>query len=161
MNSRLIKGLFSAAAALYISIVCFNNVFDYNSNFSFVRIVSSMEDTFSKEKNGWRAINSTVLHHALYIFIITWECIVAALLWLGSYRMLKHLKAPAARFKSQKKYTANGLAFGVMLWFTVFIAIGGEWFMMWQSKTWNAQSTGFFLTGTFLLFLIYHNQEDE
>lgn len=161
MNSRLIKILFSCAAALYISIVCFNNLFDYNSNFPFIRMVSSMEDTFSKERNGWRAINSTLAHHALFIMIIVWELLVAIFLWLGAYRMLRHLKTPAAIFKKEKKYTAAGLALGALLWFTVFIAVGGEWFLMWQSKTWNAQTTGFFLTGSFLLFLIHHNQEDE
>jgi predicted small integral membrane protein len=161
MNSRLIKVLLSAGVAHYISIVCFNNVFDYNSNFPFVRMVASMDDTFSKERNGWRAINNPILHHVLFIFIILWEITVATLLWAGVYRMLSTLKAPAATFKKEKKYAATGLALGVLLWFAVFIAIGGEWFLMWQSKSWNAQTTAFFLTCSFLLFLIHHNQEDE
>jgi predicted small integral membrane protein len=160
VNSRLIKILFGAAVALYISIVCFNNIFDYNSNFPFVKMVSSMEDTFSKERNGWRAIGNPFMHHALFICIIVWELIIAAFLWFGVYRMLRNLKSSAAMFKSEKNYTAIGLSLGVLLWFTVFIAIGGEWFLMWQSKTWNAQTTAFFLTGSFLLFLIHHNQED-
>ena len=161
MNSRLIKILLSASVAVYISIVCFNNIFDYDSNFPFVRMVASMDDTFSKERNGWRAINKLWLHHALFIFIIIWEIIVATLLWIGVYKMFRTIKTPAAAFKTAKRHTAFGLALGVLLWFTVFIAIGGEWFLMWQSKTWNAQTTAFFLTGSFLLFLIHHNQEDD
>ena len=153
--------MLSASVALYISIVCFNNIFDYDSNFPFVRMVASMDDTFSKERNGWRAINNSWLHHTLFIFIIIWEIIVATLLWMGVYKMFRNIKKPAAMFKIAKSYTAFGLAFGVLLWFTVFIAIGGEWFLMWQSKTWNAQTTAFFLTGSFLLFLIHHNQEDD
>lgn len=161
MNSRIIKVLLSASVALYVSLVCFNNVFDYNSNFPFVRMVASMDDTFSKERNGWRAINNPVLHHALFIFIILWEITVATLLWAGVYRMFSNLKAPATTFKKEKKYVACGLGLGVLLWFTVFIAIGGEWFLMWQSKSWNAQTTAFFLTCSFLLFSIHHNQPDD
>ncbi len=160
MSSRLIKILFGISAAIYITIVCFNNIFDYNANFPFVSMVASMSDTFSKDKNGWRAIENTSLHHVLFIFIILWEIIIAVFLWLGVYKMFLNLKSPAIYFKASKKYTAAGLSLGVLLWFTIFIAIAGEWFLMWQSKTWNAQITAFFLTGIFLLFLIFHNQED-
>ena len=160
MNSRLIKILFSISAAIYLSIVCFNNIFDYGANFPFVSMVASMSDTFSKDKNGWRSIENTTLHHAMFIFIIVWEIILAVLLWLGAYRMLRHIKSTPTNFRAAKKYTAAGLSLGVVLWFTVFIAIAGEWFLMWQSKTWNAQTTAFSLSGIFLLFLLYHNQED-
>ena len=160
MNNRLIKILFSCAVGLYISLVCFNNIFDYTSNFPFVSMVAKMEDTFSKERNGWRSINSVFLHHALFIFIVIWELSIAFLLWLGFFRMINKFRATTIEFKQAKKYTSLGLALGVLLWFIVFITIGGEWFLMWQSKTWNAQSTAFFLTCCFLLFLIHHNQED-
>ena len=160
MNSRLIKLLFSCAVGLYISLVCFNNVFDYSSNFPFVSMVAKMEDTFSKEKNGWRSINNSFLHHVLFILIVTWELLIAVLVWVGSFKMIRKLRAPAIEFKNAKNYTSFGLSLGVLLWFIVFIAIGGEWFLMWQSKIWNAQNTAFFLTCSFLLFLIHHNQED-
>ena len=152
--------MLGTSVAVYVSIVCFNNIFDYGANFPFVRMVASMNDTFSKEKNGWRSINSTWMHHALFIFIIIWEIIIATLLWRGAIQMFRAIKSPAPNFKIAKRFTAFGLALGVLLWFTVFIAIGGEWFLMWQSKTWNAQTTAFFLTCTFLLFLIHHNHED-
>ncbi len=74
--------------------------------------------------------------------------------------MVNKLRAPSIEFKNAKKYTSFGLSLGVLLWFIVFIAIGGEWFLMWQSKNWNAQQTAFFLTCCFLLFLIFHSQED-
>lgn len=152
--------MLSASVALYISIVCFNNIFDYEANFPFVKMVASMDDTFSKERNGWRAVNNSSLHHALFIFIIIWELAIASLLWMGVYQMFSNLKSPAAIFTTARNYTSFGLALGVLLWFTVFIALGGEWFLMWQSKSWNAQTTAFSLTGIFLLFLIHHNQQD-
>jgi len=161
MNSRLIKILFSGAVGLYISLVCFNNIFDYSSNFTFVTMVSKMADTFSKEKNSWRSINSVFGHHLIFILIVIWELAIAFLLWIGVFRMISKLRASAIEFKQAKNYTSFGLALGVLLWFIAFISIGGEWFLMWQSKSWNAQTTAFFLTCCFLLFLIYHGQDDN
>ena len=161
MNSRLIKILFSGADGLYISLVCFNNIFDYSSNFPFVTMVSKMADTFSKERNGWRSINSAFWHHVIFILIITWQLAIAFLLWTGFFRMISKLRASAIEFKQAKSYTSFGLALGVLLWVVAFISIGGEWFLMWQSKNWNAQTTAFFLTCCFLLFLIYHSQDDN
>lgn len=160
MNSRLIKILFSCAVALYISLVCFNNIFDYNTNFRFVRMVTTMEDTFSKERNGWRSVNNGLLHYLLFTGIVIWELLIAVFLWVGFFRMVRNYHSTALEFKHAKKYTSSGLALAVILWFVVFIAIAGEWFLMWQSKSWNAQNTAFLLTCCFLLFLIYNNQDD-
>ena len=159
MNSRLIKIFFSCSVTLFISLVCFNNIIDYNSQFQFVHMVSNMEDTFSKMKS-WRSVNNEIVQHVLYILIVLWELSIAVLLLFGSFKMINKFKVTAPEFKKAKKYTSAGLSLGVLLWFTVFIAIGAEWFLMWQSKNWNAQYTAFFLTCCFLLFLIHHNQED-
>ncbi|CAN5509717.1 DUF2165 domain-containing protein [soil metagenome] len=160
MSSRIIKILFNSAVGLYISLVCFNNIFSYSANFQFVSVIATMGDTFSKETNGWRSVNNVGLHHFLYISIITWELIIATLLWLGVFKMLKAYRTNAESFVKAKQFGAWGLSLGVLLWFTVFIAVGGEWFLMWQSKTWNALPTAFFLTICFLLFLIFHNQDE-
>jgi len=119
-----------------------------------------MNDIFSKDNNDWRSVNSKTLHHLLFIIIIIWELSIAVLMWTGAFTMITNFRASATEFKNAKKYASLGLSLGVLLWFTVFIVIAGEWFLMWQSKTWNDQPTAFFLTCCFLLFLIHHNQED-
>jgi len=160
MNSRLIKIFFAGAVGFYLSLVCFNNIMDYSSNFTFVSMVTKMDDTFSKERNGWRSIHQVYVQHFLFGFIIVWEMAVVVLLAAGAIKMITKFKATALEFKKAKVFAASGFALGVLLWFTVFIAVGGEWFLMWQSKNWNAQNTGFLLTCCFLLFLLHHNQED-
>lgn len=160
MNSRLIKIFFSCSVALYITLVAFNNVTGYSSNFQFISNISEMNDVFSKDRDGWRSVNNASLHHLFFIIIIIWELSIAALMWFGAFRMIKKFNASTTEFKSAKKFTSIGLSIGVLLWFTVFISIAGEWFLMWQSKAWNAQSPAFFLTCCFLLFLIHHKQED-
>lgn len=161
MNSRLIKILFACAVGLYMALVCLNNVMDYPSNFTFVSRVSTMGDTFSLERNGWRSVHSVFLHHVFFVVIILWEAIVALCLVVGVTHMIRKYRAPVFEFRKAKAVAATGLALGVLLWFGVFIAIGGEWFLMWQSRTWNARNTAFLLSACFLLFLIYHNQEDS
>ena len=161
MNSRLIKIFFGSSIGLYMSLLCFNNILDYKSNFPFVSMVASMTDTFSKESNGWRSVDSVSWHHVMFALIIAWEIAIAILIITGVLKMIRKFRSTPAAFKSAKKFVAWGLALGVLLWFTIFIDIAGEWFLMWQSKTWNAQTTAFLLSCCFLLFLIHHNQEDE
>ena len=51
------------------------------------------------------------------------------------------------------------LALGVLLWLAGFEVIGGEYFLMWQSHTWNGQESAFrfaVLCVLGLLFLAQH-----
>jgi len=161
MNTRLFKILFGASIGLYMAIVCFNNITDYDSNFQFVRMVSNMSDVFSKEKTGWRSVTSEVFHHIMYLFIIVWELAIAILTISGTIKMTRNLKSGASEFNRSKKLLATGLSFGVLLWFGMFITVGGEWFLMWQSKNWNGQNTAFLLCICFLLFMIYLDKHDD
>ena len=161
MNGRLIKILFTCAVGLYISLVCLNNLIDYRSNFAFVSMVAKMQDTFSIQRNGWRSVHSGFLHHLFFIVIIVWEAVVAICLFVGTARMVSKFRSTAVDFKVANSFATYGFSLGVLLWFMVFIAIGGEWFLMWQSKTWNAQNTAFLLTACFLLFLLHHNQDES
>ena len=160
MDNRLIKILFGALTGFYMTIVCFNNITDYNSNFQFVRMVSGMSDVFSKDKTGWRAINNETLHHIIYMFIIVLELTITILTISGVLKMLQKLKSSTVEFNRAKKLLMTGMTLGVILWFGIFITIGGEWFLMWQSKNWNGQNTAFFLTICFLLFLIHISKRD-
>ncbi len=159
--NRWIKIAFSTAAAVYMTLICFNNLTDYGSNFELVSMVISMEDTFSVAHNGWRGSHSRVMHHVAYVAIILTEMAICLLLWTGSYQMLKQVKCEAPAFLKAKRFTTLGLAAGVLLWFLGFLAIAGEWFLMWQSDTWNAQPTAFSLAGVFLLLLLLHGQEND
>lgn len=49
---------------------------------------------------------------------------------------------------------------GFLVWFVGFMAVGGEWFGMWQSATWNGQEPAFRFYVTMLLVLIYVIQPD-
>jgi len=161
MNNRHIKIFFGLSIGLYMLLVCINNITDYGTNFQFVSKVSGMEDVFSLERNRWRAINNRFLQHIFYKGIIVWELLITVFISLGVVRMIKNRNTNATQFRHSGNFLRTGLFLGVILWFAVFITLGGEWFLMWQSKMWNGQQTAFFLTICFMLFLIYQNTPED
>lgn len=161
MNNRQIRIGISLAFTFYMLLVCFNNISDYGSNFMFVSKVAGMEDVFSREQTGWRAVSNDTLHHLMYLSIIISELSIATILLLGSLKMIMNYRASAEIFQASKKLTITGIASAMLLFFLFFICIAGEWFLMWQSDQWNAQQTAFSLTTIFLLALIFMNQDEK
>jgi predicted small integral membrane protein len=161
MGLRQIKILFAVVPALYMALVTFNNIADYPTNLGFVKAVFSMTDVFTGQANRWRAIEEDVLHQVAYLFILAVELTVAVFLAVGAFRMFKARSGEVGKFHHAGKLVSTGLAIGVVLWFGIFIGIGGEWFLMWQSEKWNAQATAFSLSAVFLLFLNLQLRHDH
>ena len=84
---RLAKVAVIAVLAAFALIVAYNNVFDYNSNYQFVRHVLSMDTTFPDSALRPRAIDSETLC-AAYAVIISTEASTGLLLALGDARLL-------------------------------------------------------------------------
>lgn len=135
---RPVQMVVSALLGLYVLLVAFNNTFDYWTNYLFVEKVLSMEDTF-RSGQEWRAITWKPLVHGFYALIILLEGISAVLCLSGAYRMLRHRNATEDSFQAAKMRAVMGVLLGFTLWVGVFLCGGGEWFLMWQSKTWNGQ----------------------
>jgi predicted small integral membrane protein len=163
MAIRLSKCVLVLGIALFCSLVVFNNLTDYDSNFQFVRHVLQMDSTFPGNNGMWRAINAPWVHRAAYDGIIMWEALTSVVLWWGFARLVRAVKATAREFDAAKAQSVAGLTMGILLWFVGFIAVGGEWFLMWQSKTWNGQEAAFRLVvvlGILLLYVVMPERED-
>ncbi|SOD17198.1 DUF2165 family protein [Nitrosomonas ureae] len=160
MYTRLSKSMMVLAFALYASLVAFNNLTDYNSNFSITAHVLLMDTTFPDNQGLWRAIESPFLHHAAYALIIVTEILIAGLCWLGGLRLCQNIKNPSS-FNQAKSLAILGLSLGFSLWFVGFMTIGGEWFLMWQSEVANGQQAAFRLVIIAAITLIYLTQKDE
>jgi predicted small integral membrane protein len=144
------------AVGLFYTFVVFNNVTDYHSNYQFVRHVLMMDSTFQENSGMWRALNSPVWHTAFYVSIIAWESIVMVLCWWGGLRLVHVISAPASVFDQAKGVAIGALVLSMLMWLVAFLAVGGEWFLMWQSKLWNGQDAAFRMftvTGVVLLLL--------
>ncbi len=155
--SRLSKTLLVAASAFYYTLVVFNNLTDYNSNYQFVHHVLLMDSTFPGNHGMWRAIHPPWIHTAFYNLIIFWEAVSMLLLWAGTVRLLRTTGKTATAFQSAKTLAIAGLTVGMLMWFVAFFIVGGEWFLMWQSRTWNGQDAAirmFLVQGVVLLLLL-------
>ena len=73
MITRTAKLLLLAGIALFYTLVVFNNLTDFNSNYQFVRHVLMMDSTFPGNHGMWRALPSPAFHMVFYISIILWE----------------------------------------------------------------------------------------
>jgi len=143
MTTRTCKTLLVFGVAIFYSFVVLNNTTDYDSNYQFVRHVMMMDSTFPGNRGMWRAVNSPALHTAFYLSIIAWEALTMALCWWGGVRMARALRKPAEEFQRAKLVAVQALALSLMMWLVAFLSVGGEWFLMWQSKSWNGQDAAF------------------
>ena len=143
MMLRISKIALVLAVALFYSLVVFNNITDYDSNFQFVRHVLMMDTTFPGNRGLWRALNAPAWHTVFYLSIIGWEALTMILCWWGGLCLAKTFRSPAAEFHQAKRVAIVGLTLGLLMWLVAFLCVGGEWFLMWQSKTWNGQEAAF------------------
>ncbi len=157
MISRLAKTLLVAASAFFYTLVVFNNLTDYSSNYQFVQHVLLMDSTFPGNHAMWRAIHPGWIHTAFYDSMIAWEVISMLLTWAGTVQLLRAIGKTATVFQSAKGLAIAGLTVGMLMWLGAFLTIGGEWFLMWQSRTWNGQDAAFrmfLVEGVILLLLL-------
>lgn len=161
MPVRLSKITLVFSISVYMFFVVLNNITDYQSNYLFVSNVMSMSESFSETIPNWRSVSKAPLHHVFYVVIIVTEALILGLCLIGVWRMWANKQASKAHFSASKKYAIYGLTLGVALWFIGFAAIGGEWFLMWQSDVWNGVSAAYRNSIFFTLALIFISGDNE
>lgn len=161
MTLRAAKFALASGLAIYYTLVVLNNLTDYDSNYQFVRHVLMMDSTFPGNHLMWRAINSPAMHTAFYVSVIVWETVTMALLWVGAAQMCRRLRGSTAEFQAAKRWAIAGLTVSAMMWLVAFLSVGGEWFVMWQSKTWNGQDAAFRMFCVAGIGLVLVAQRDE
>jgi predicted small integral membrane protein len=143
MTLRLAKVALVLAVAFNYSLVFLNNVTNYDTNYQFVKHVLMMDTTFPGNRGLWRALNSPLWHNAFYLSLIGWEAATMVCCAWGGVQMAKAFGRPAGEFHQAKRTAILGLTLGLIMWLVAFLSVGGEWFLMWQSKTWNGQEAAF------------------
>ncbi len=151
---RVVQLVLTGSVALFALIVGWNNLMDYDSNWQFVRHVLSMDTTFPNTTLISRAIHSPAAHQAAYWVIIAAELATGLLTAWGFLLMTAHFRDAGPRFENAKAPAVLGIAVGLVLWFTGFFVVAGEWFAMWQSSQWNGRGTAFQFCVLLLLSLI-------
>jgi predicted small integral membrane protein len=157
MITRTAKLLLLAGIALFYTLVVFNNLTDFDSNYQFVRHVLMMDSTIPGNHGLWRALRSPGIHLVFYVSIIAWEIATTILLWWAVVRLARKLRGPAATFNAAKGNAVMALSISMLMWLVAFLSVGAEWFLMWQSHSWNGQEAAFrmfVVVGIVLLLLM-------
>jgi predicted small integral membrane protein len=160
MITRTAKTVLVAAIALFYTLVVFNNLTDFNSNYQFVRHVLTMDSTFPGNHGMWRALPSPSFHMVFYVSIIVWEAATTILLWWGAIRLARAVGLSAARFNAAKRVAMMALTLSMLMWLVAFLIVGAEWFLMWQSHAWNGQEPAFRMFAVVGLVLLIMMQPD-
>ena len=74
------------------------------------------------------------------------------------------LRQPAARFNAAKFLPVIALTLSLLMWLVAFIGVGGEWFLMWQSRVWNGEETAcrdFAVVGLVFLILVQPDTDPQ
>jgi len=164
MITRIVKLLLLSGVALFYTLVVLNNTTDFDSNYQFVRHVLMMDTTFPGNRGMWRALDAPFWHLSFYFSIIAWETITTILCWWGAVALLKALRKPADEFNAAKRIPVIALALGLLMWLVAFLAVGAEWFLMWQSHVWNGQEAAFrmfVVVGVVLLIMLQVDREEQ
>ena len=164
MILRAAKTSLVFGVAVFYTILVFNNLTDYDSNYQFVRHVLMMDSTFPGNRGMWRALNSPAWHTTFYLSIIAWEFVTMIFCWRGGLRLARALRATPAEFSRAATLAIVALTSSLLMWLIAFLSIGGEWFLMWQSKIWNGQEAAFRMftvVGIVLLLVVQQEKEEK
>jgi predicted small integral membrane protein len=158
---RIVKTILIAATGLMAAFIVIGNTTDYYTNYYFVEHVMKMDTVFPASHVHYRSINSPVVYNAGYILIILMEAIMSFCCLKGSWQMFKNLKNDASAFHASKNWAVAGIIIGILIWFVGFEVVGGEWFSMWQSATWNGlAAAGRILSFLFFVLILLHLRDE-
>ncbi len=158
---RLSKIVMCLCLAAFAFLVAFGNITDYGSNFAFVQHVLSMDTTFPGNALMYRSITNPTLWTVGYWLIIVGEGLTCVLFLIAALKLWHARKGSGRQFDDAKGFVVIGATMGFLVWFLGFMVVGGEWFAMWQSSTWNGQDAAFKFYMTMLAVLIFVNQPDR
>ncbi|MBE1203496.1 DUF2165 family protein [Aminobacter carboxidus] len=158
---RLSKIVMCLCLAAFAFLVAFGNITDYGSNFAFVQHVLSMDTTFPGNALMYRSITSPTLWTVGYWLIICGEALTCILFLIAALKLWQARKGSGRQFDDAKGFVVIGATMGFLVWFLGFMVVGGEWFAMWQSSTWNGQEAAFKFYMSMLAVLIFVNQPDR
>ncbi|MFA8298974.1 MAG: DUF2165 family protein [Hyphomicrobiales bacterium] len=150
---RLIILLYTFALALYFSLIVFNNLADYNSNFLSVKGILDMSEVI-KDSIAWRSIESPYIHHTFYILIIIFEFIIAVLYWIGFIDMIRTFRRSWIERPSAFKWVSASSFIVLLIFLLGFVVIGGEFFLSYRSATINSVIPGMRISTIIIFYII-------
>ena len=160
MVERHLKIFMTAGIAILCGFIVVGNIQDPGSNLLFVQHVLSMDTIIPGSALANHALPIPILWRIVFWLIVLGEAATCALFALGTIELARARKEKARDFHAAKRFVFVGAGCGFLVWFLAFLAVGGEWFAMWQSQFWNGQQAAFRIVATILLVLIFVAQPE-
>lgn len=152
---RYSKVILMAYISFFGLLVLYSNLTDYSSNYEYVAHILSMDTTLANPNIRYRAIESPMLHHRIYWFIITMEVTWTVYCLIGTLHLLQKINASPEAFHEAKKFSIIGLLIAIFIYYVCLQTIGVEWFDMDTSLAWNAKDWARHIVDYAFLLLIY------
>ncbi|QIL46703.1 DUF2165 domain-containing protein [Vagococcus coleopterorum] len=158
---RLLKIFTVLMPTSFTFFVIIDNIFfAWDDNFQFVKHVMSMDTVESVVH--WRTFDNPIIWKTAYTMLICFETATFLIGVIALYKLIKALNKDQATFFKAKLWGYLTFVFTLLIWFFGFIDIGGEWFKMWLSPSWNGQPIAMWLSILFAVLLgIFHTSERE
>ena len=134
MMERRLKILMIGGVAILCGFIVAGNIHDPGSNLLFVQHVFSMDTIIPVSAMADHAIPVPLLWRIAFWLIVIGEGLTAALFALGALELFQARTSNARDFHQAKRFVFVGAGCGFLVWFVGFLAIGDEWFAMWQSQ---------------------------
>lgn len=151
---RLLKIFMVVLPTSFTFFVVIDNIFfAWDDNFQFIKHVMSMDTVQSVVH--WRGINSPALWNAAYTFLIVFETLTFFVGLIAIYKLIRALTKDSETFFKAKLWGYGTFVLTLLIWFVGFIDIGGEWFKMWLSPSWNGQPIAMWLSIFFMVLLVF------
>lgn len=162
MTRRLATTAVLGCYTLLLALIALNNILDPGTNWPFVQHVLAMDTTFESPRLMWRAITNPTLQGLAYGAIIATQTAAAGLCAVGFVRLWRRRASPGREFERAKRAAILGVTLSLVLWLGGFLAIGAEWFVMWQSESWNSSEpvNRYLIAGGVVLLLLFQRDDD-
>ena len=160
MMERRLKILMIGGLTLLCGFIVAGNIHDPGTNLLFVQHVFSMDTIIPVSAMADHAISIPLLWRIGFWLIVMGEGLTAALFALGAVELFRARNGNARDFHQAKRFVFAGAGCEFAVWFIGFLAVGGEWFAMWQSQVWDGQPAAFRFIASILLVLIFVAQPD-
>jgi predicted small integral membrane protein len=144
--ARAASSMFVLMVGFYYLMVAFDNITNplnpNASNWPFVQGVLSGDGVPGNSGFEWRFIHQPWIHGLFYLGIILGESCAGVLLLTAGILGIRRAADPLKWSSAQRLSFVGGLV-GLLIFFTGFITIGGNWFIMFLNAKWNGLEPAF------------------
>lgn len=154
---RLVKIALVLFISLQALLYALQNLANINAAYQFVAYALGEQDHALYPSSIGPSITNSFLVWSALIIILAGEFAAAILAARGAFDMWSSRNAESAVFVSAQRFAALGCGMTMLVWFGLFMVIGGAFFQIWQTEAGAASLAGafqYFVSGAVVLLVL-------